>query len=158
MTDKDQMLGTAAAAPTDTIGAWVELARNEKLHTEEELVHSPMIMVVEDDASISRSLQIRLDMHGFRVCQAYDAVLAMDVAKKNRPDVVILDVSIPGGNGFDVAKRLREEPETRDVPVIFLTASLRPDLPQRAAALGAAAFLTKPFDSSELLSEIRALL
>lgn len=158
MIDSQGNLDVHPAEPTDTIGAWVELARKEKLCTEEQLTHAPMVMVVEDDASISRSLQIRLDMHGFRVCQAYDAVLAMDVAKKNRPDVVILDVSIPGGSGFDVAKRLREEPETANVPVIFLTASLRPDLPQRAAELGAAAFLTKPFDSSELMAEIRNLL
>ncbi len=117
----------------------------------------PMIMVVEDDVDISRSLQIRLGMHGFRVCQAFDAVLAMDVAKRHRPDLVILDISMPGGSGFDVADRLRAEPGSENVPIIFLTASLRPDLPERASLVGASAFLTKPYDSAQLLSEVRRL-
>ena len=119
---------------------------------------APMILVVEDNADISTALQLRLKMHGFRVCQAFDAVLAMDVAMQNLPDLAILDISMPGGSGFDVAKRLRAEPDTAHVPVIFLTASLRPGLSDEAARVGAAAFLTKPFESSELIDEIRRLL
>ncbi len=122
------------------------------------LSFAPMVLVVEDDPHISTALQIRLKMHGFRVCQAFDAVLAMDVAKQNAPDVAILDISMPGGNGFDVARRLHADPLTAHVPFIFLTASLRPGLDEEAAKVGASAFLTKPFDSRELMDEIRRLL
>ena len=118
----------------------------------------PMVMIVEDDADISRAIQMRLEMHGFQTCQAFDATSAMGVAKENSPALALLDVSMPGGSGFDVAADLRAEPETQNVPVIFLTASLRPDFPETAELMGAAAFLQKPFNSAELLETICKLL
>ena len=117
----------------------------------------PMVLIVEDDPAVSCSLEIRLRTHGYRVCKAFDATLAMDVAVRNRPDVAILDISLPGGSGFDVAERLKAEPSTSHVNVIFLTASHASELPARAYEVGADVFMTKPYSSSELIEEVGQL-
>ncbi len=118
---------------------------------------APMVMIVEDDHDIACSLMIRLRTHGMRTCLATNALEALQVAQDNEPDCAILDINMPGGNGFDVAQQLKEEPRTLGVPVIFLTASMRPDLKDRADAMGAAAFMTKPYDATILMETVRKL-
>lgn len=117
----------------------------------------PMILIVEDDKDISRAIQMRLEMQGFRTCQAFDALSAMDVARDNAPVLALLDVSMPGGSGFDVAAKIRAHPATQGTRIVFLTASLRPEFSEEAEMLGAA-FLQKPFQSKELLDTIIGLL
>lgn len=86
---------------------------------------------------------------------AFDAVMAMAKALEHHPDVILLDISMPGGNGFTVAERLQDSSLTVDIPVIFLTASKEPGLRERAKELGAVGFLEKPFEAQELLSVIQ---
>ena len=112
------------------------------------------VLIVEDDEHVSRALRVRLQAQGFRVTVAFDAVEAMRSATEACPDVIVLDIHLPGGNGLMVAERLLGEPATTDLPVVFITASDQARLRERAAELSAVAFLVKPFEASELLDAI----
>jgi CheY-like chemotaxis protein len=116
------------------------------------------ILVVEDEPRIVEMLTTRLKAAGYRVIPAYDAVLAGMMALKHHPDLILLDISMPGGNGLLVAERLQNVETTASIPIIFLTASSQPSLRARAMALGAVAFFEKPYDAHQLLAAIaRAL-
>lgn len=112
------------------------------------------VLIVDDDELVSKALRIRLQSQGFRITVAFDAVGAMESAVKDRPDVIILDINLPGGNGLIVAERLLAESATTDLPIIFITACDQQRLRERAAELSAAAFLVKPFEAGELLDAI----
>jgi len=112
------------------------------------------ILIVEDDKLICKALGIRLTAHGYRVRTAPDAVIAMNEALGKVPDLVLLDINLPGGNGLMVAERLMANERTTDVPVIFITASRQPRLRERAAELSAIAYLEKPFSAADLLDAI----
>jgi len=118
----------------------------------------PKILLVEDDEKIVKALTVRLKSQGYEVVAAFDAVMATSKAMEHHPDVILLDISMPGGNGFTVAERLHDSSLTADIPIIFLTASKEPGLRERAKELGAMAFLEKPFEAQELVSFIRQAL
>ena len=111
------------------------------------------ILVVEDDQNIAKALALRLKSAGYEVTIAFDGMTAVAAARKVQPDLLLLDISVPAGNGFTVAVRVRELIVTA-TPMIFLTASKQPGLRQEAQDLGAA-FFEKPYDADELLSAIR---
>ena len=113
------------------------------------------ILFVEDDEKIVKALTIRLKSQGYDVVAAFDAIMAMSKAMEHHPDVILLDISMPGGNRFTVAERLQDSSLTVDIPVIFLTASKEPGLRERAKELGAVGYLEKPFEAQELLSVIQ---
>jgi CheY-like chemotaxis protein len=112
------------------------------------------ILIVEDDKRIIAALNIRLRAKGYDVCAAYDAPLAMTQAIAHRPDLALLDISMPGGDGFVVAERLRSNVDTASIPIIFITALKQPDLRERAQAVGAVALFEKPFESDDLVAAI----
>ncbi len=115
------------------------------------------ILVVEDDQKVAMGLAIRLKHSGYEVTLASDALSGLESAMKTRPDLVLLDISLPGGNGFTVAERIRALlPIT--TPTIFLTASKQPGLREKARDLGAAAFFQKPYESEDLLAAIQLAL
>ena len=116
------------------------------------------ILIVEDDRDIGHALNLRLQSAGYEVTVAEDAVLAMSRAVAADPDLVILDISMPGGDGFDVAERLRSEPRTAGVPYIFITASKLPELRKNAELAGCVGYFEKPFDSRELLECVESVL
>jgi DNA-binding response OmpR family regulator len=113
------------------------------------------ILIVEDDQKISQVLSIRLRAAGYEVAAAFDAVMASSVAVKTRPDLVILDISMPGGDGFQVAERIQLLGATAGVPMIFITASKKPEFRQKALELGAVGFFEKPYEPEELLAAVR---
>jgi CheY-like chemotaxis protein len=116
------------------------------------------ILVVEDEPRIVEMLTTRLKAAGYHVIAASDAVLAGIMALKHHPDLILLDISMPGGNGLMVAERLQNAEATADIPVIFLTASSQPGLRAKAMVLGAVGFFEKPYDAHQLLAAIaRAL-
>jgi PAS domain S-box-containing protein len=96
--------------------------------------------------------------HGYDVIAGYDAVLAATMAVKHRPDLILLDITMPGGDGFLVAERLRNLDETARIPIIFLTASKQPGLREKAMELSPAGFFEKPYEAEELLGAIEAAL
>ncbi len=111
------------------------------------------ILIVEDDKKIVMALSIRLRAAGYEVFQAYDVVSGTMMAKKHEPQLILLDISMPGGNGFDVADRIRNK---MDLPanIIFLTAHKEPALREKAMQMGAAAFFEKPYDPDLLLDTV----
>jgi DNA-binding response OmpR family regulator len=111
------------------------------------------ILIVEDDKSIAMALGIRLKSHGYEVAIAPDAVTGVNSALKLRPDLILLDISMPAGSGFSVAERLQLLLPTI-TPFIFLTASKQPGLREKAKELGAVGFFEKPYDAEELLAAI----
>ena len=116
------------------------------------------ILVVEDDVAVSQALTVRLEAAGYDVSQAYDSTYGVSKAVNETPDLILLDLMMPAGGGIWVAERLNENPETSDVPVVFLTASREAGLRDRAHALGGAAYFEKPYDSTELLDTVDGLL
>jgi DNA-binding response OmpR family regulator len=113
------------------------------------------ILIIEDDENAALSLMIRLKAHGYAAWVAGDAIKGLSTAIRNTPDLILLDIAIPGGDGFTLAEKLRNVPQTKNVPVIFLTASDDPELRQKVMNLGAAGLLEKPFCAEELLLMIK---
>lgn len=116
------------------------------------------ILIVEDNPKIAKAVAARLKHHGYAVKIACDAPSALMQARKHEPDVAILDISIPGGNGIDVAENLKLNICEKELPVIFITASKDPALKERASEIHAAAFLEKPFSAQQLVSAIEGAL
>lgn len=115
------------------------------------------VLVIEDDQHIANALHARLSANELNVEHAYDATSALSIAKRTEPDLVVLDISMPGGDGFIVAERLRNW-RGDDLPLIFITASKKPGLRERAIELNAAEYFEKPFDGNKLVeSVVRAL-
>jgi DNA-binding response OmpR family regulator len=115
------------------------------------------ILIVEDDQNIAKALAIRLKSAGYEVTLAPGAMTGVAVALKFQPDLALLDISLPSGNGFNVAEKIQELVVTA-TPIIFLTAIKQPGLRQKARDLGAAEFFEKPYDADELLAAIRRAL
>jgi CheY-like chemotaxis protein len=116
------------------------------------------VLLVEDDPKISLAFGVRLKSMGYTVVTAGDAISAISQVRKCKPDVILLDISLPGGDGFLVAERVSHLIEASATPIIFITASQRPDLQERAMKLGAVAFLRKPFHATELADAIESAL
>lgn len=113
------------------------------------------ILVVEDDADINKALCIRLKAAGYTVCSATDSYMGLKMALKVQPDLMILDISMPAGDGFSIVNRIRENTSQKDIPFIMLTASNRAEYREQATSLGATAYFEKPYESGELLDAIQ---
>lgn len=133
----------------------MQAARNV---TNEERAPSPRILVVEDEPDIAALVAYQLTREGFRVetvANGEDALMAVD---REAPDLVVLDRMLPGVSGDDVLRRIKEEPATRQVPVLVLTAKREQDERIRGLELGADDYLTKPFSPRELVLRVQAIL
>jgi two-component system, OmpR family, phosphate regulon response regulator PhoB len=119
---------------------------------------SHRVLVVDDEPDITALVAYHLAKAGYRVSTAANGSDALRAAREERPDVVVLDVMLPGIAGLDVLAEMRARPETRDVGVILLTA--KRDEPDRikGLSLGADDYLTKPFSPAELVLRVQALL
>lgn len=116
------------------------------------------ILVVEDDPDIAEALGIRLEAAGYEVHIACEGTGATQIMQDVHPGLALLDVSLPGGeDGISVAQRLRDITGDGTPRVLFLTASLRPDLHERALSLPGARLVRKPYDSKELMATIAEL-
>ena len=113
------------------------------------------ILLVEDDADTRAGMTLRLRSWGYDVTQAADGQSAITLAQKRRPDLVLLDLGLPAGDGFTVLQRLSRLANTAGVPVVVLTARAAESDHERARSLGAAAVLVKPADNDALLALIR---
>ena len=113
------------------------------------------IMIIDDDKDLLLGLAVRLKAGGYTVVCAMDAVMAMTTARKEEPDLVLLDLGLPGGDGFVVLDRLRSLAAFPAVPVIVLSAWDPARNKERALKAGASAFFQKPAANHELLATIR---
>src|SRR5499427_8961628 len=116
----------------------------------------PLILIVDDLPQNVRLLEAVLSPHGFRVVTASSGQEALDVLSKEHPDLVLLDILMPGIDGYEVCRRIREDPATAFLPVIMITAS-GDEEKIRAIESGADDFVGKPFDQAELLARVRSL-
>ncbi|QUD86579.1 phosphate regulon transcriptional regulator PhoB [Phenylobacterium montanum] len=118
----------------------------------------PYILVVEDEDALSALLQYNLDKEGYRVAVAADGEEALVVIDEQMPDLVVLDWMLPKVSGVEVCRRLRARPETRNLPIIMLTARGEESDRIRGLDTGADDYVVKPFSMSELAARIRAVL
>jgi two-component system response regulator MprA len=118
----------------------------------------PVVLVVDDEEDIRMVLQARLETAGYEVRTAINGMEALDQIRSSPPDLVILDVMLPGIDGFGVCAMIKRDQRYSRIPVILLTARSQPQDRATGAALGADAHLLKPFRADELLAEVRRLL
>jgi CheY-like chemotaxis protein len=116
------------------------------------------VLMVDDDNTTLLGLGVRLKAMGYTVFTAKDAVSAVSAVRKGNPDVVVLDISLPAGDGFVVAERVQNLSGTAATPIIFMTSSGKSGLRERAMKMGAVAFLQKPFDATQLADAIEQAL
>ena len=121
-------------------------------------VERKKVLVCDDDAAILRVLEVNLQIEGYEVLTAKDGEEAVQLALESQPDLVILDVMMPRLDGYQACEKMKANDELRETPVIFLSArGERADIAE-ARSLGAAEYLTKPFDPMELLERVAKLL
>jgi len=113
------------------------------------------VLIVDDEADILQSVGRRLCFAGYEVSFASDGAEATQMALAERPDVIILDIGMPCGDGHTVAERIRSNPKTMFTPIIFLTARTADIDKQKAEEVGAFAYVTKPFKSEELVDLVK---
>lgn len=115
---------------------------------------SKTVLIADDEQNIVISLEFLLTQAGYRVVVAHDGQEALGAIRRENPDLVLLDVMLPRLSGFDVCQKIRENPDWRDMRVLMLTAKGREVEVSKGLALGADAYITKPFSTQELLAEI----
>jgi len=118
----------------------------------------PRVLIVEDEPHIRLSLEILLDRAGYATTSAADGEQGLDLIRRLRPDVVLLDIMMPRLNGYEVCRAVTSDAELRTIPVIMLTAKAQEVEVLKGLGLGAAAYVTKPFGNAEVLEAIRAAL
>jgi CheY-like chemotaxis protein len=116
------------------------------------------VLLVEDEEQLRRVMKDLLQREGYRVAEARDGVQALDEVDRFAPDVIILDLNLPGLDGYGVLAQLRSRPATRDIPVMVLTAKGDEDNEVRVFELGADDFVTKPFRARALTARLEAML
>jgi len=113
------------------------------------------VLVVDDDAKTVELVELYLNRDGYKVLTAYDGVEALRLARESHPDLIVLDLMLPGMDGLEVCRTLRDE---SDVPIIMLTAKTTDEDKLTGLGLGADDYVTKPFSPKELAARVRAVL
>lgn len=116
------------------------------------------LLVVDDDKQITRLLQSYLEKSGFAVLTAYDGENALRVIRHERPDLVVLDLMLPGRDGWEVTRTVRADPHLAEIPILMLTARVEDTDKILGLELGADDYLTKPFNPREVVARVRAIL
>jgi DNA-binding response OmpR family regulator len=116
------------------------------------------ILIVDDEPNILVTLEYLMKREGYEVLLARDGEQALDLLRREHPRLVLLDVMMPGKNGFEVCQELRADEAIRDTVVLMLTAKGRDADVAKGMGVGADAYVTKPFSTRELVDKVRALL
>jgi CheY-like chemotaxis protein len=115
------------------------------------------VLIVDDDAAVRLVCATVLELEGYEVLEAANGQEALDLARSAAPDVMLLDISMPVLDGFGVAAALRSDSKTRELPFVFLTGELDPQVIRQGGEVGAAGFFTKPFDPAAMVDFIRRI-
>jgi CheY-like chemotaxis protein len=116
------------------------------------------VLLVDDEAAMRAVCRLNLELEGFDVLEASEGPEALNVAARERPDLVLLDVMMPAMDGFDVARRLQANPATSAIPVVFMTALAASDDRRRGFDAGGVGYVVKPFDPVRLGETVRTTL
>jgi two-component system alkaline phosphatase synthesis response regulator PhoP len=116
------------------------------------------ILVVEDEVELTRAIQIRLEQAGYEVLIAYDGKEALEKARGENPDLIVLDLMLPKIDGYKVCRMLKFDEKYKKIPVVMLTARAQEKDESLGYEVGADVFITKPFKYQMLLTKIRELL
>ncbi len=120
---------------------------------------SRKILLIEDEKDIQTLVKMSLEFTGgHQVTAADNGLTGIEMAENEQPDVILLDVMMPKLDGFETFRRLQDKENTKNIPVIFLTAKAQKKEREQGLALGAIGYLTKPFDAMKLNEEMEALL
>lgn len=116
------------------------------------------VLIVDDEPNIVTSLEYLMSRSGYEVVTAHDGEDALEVVESFVPDVVLLDVMMPRRSGYEVLQQIRERPEWRHIKIVMLTARGRDAAVSKGLALGADAYVTKPFSSRDLMAKVGELI
>src|SRR4030095_16781195 len=116
------------------------------------------ILIVEDDSKLALALSVRLKACGYATWIAADGIIAVTTAVRVKPDLILLDVMLPAGNGFDLIEEFGRFDETSQPPIILTTASRDPELRRKSIDMGAAGLLRKPYEPDELMGIVSQVL
>ncbi len=117
----------------------------------------PTVLVVDDSDVIRSLIVLNLELEGFSVHEARDGQECLDVVEKVRPDLITLDAAMPRRDGFSTLEALRTNPATSSIPVVMVSARAQGSDVARGKALGADAYITKPFEPEDLVQTVRSL-
>jgi DNA-binding response OmpR family regulator len=116
------------------------------------------ILIVDDEPSIIVALQFLMEQNGYETLVAFSGEEAMEVVAQHRPDLILLDIMLPVVDGFEVCQRVREKAEWKDIRIVLVTALDRESNVAKGLALGADAYVTKPFANADLIAKVKELL
>lgn len=113
------------------------------------------ILIVEDDRIVRSGLKVLMINEGFETYFTDNGIDAVDMATKNKPDVILCDIAMPGMDGYEVLKALRSKPDTAKIPILFLTARITKEEEKFGLELGVNAYLKKPMWPEEIVEEVK---
>lgn len=116
------------------------------------------IMIIEDNQVIVELLERRLSRQGYQVISCVDSEVALELCRRERPDLVILDILMPGRSGWEIMEEMKSDPEMASTPIIVSTVKNRPEDVERARELQAADYIAKPYVFSDLLERVERAL
>lgn len=116
------------------------------------------ILIVDDESTFLEALQVRLEANGYSVVSASDGQEGLEKAKEEKPDMILLDVMMPKMNGYQVCRELKQNPETKGIKIIMLTAKAQESDKFWGQECGTDSYVTKPFENEELLKRIEEVL
>ncbi|MBN8677101.1 MAG: response regulator [Chitinophagales bacterium] len=116
------------------------------------------VLIVDDEPNIVLAIEFLLQREGYRTEKAYDGIQALEVAEAFQPDILILDVMMPGLNGFEVGQKIRQMPALEYTKIIFLTAKGTQRDKETGYASGAEMYMIKPFDNEELVAAVNEMM
>jgi len=116
------------------------------------------ILVIEDESDFRMMLRARLEANGYEVAEAEDGAVGLETARKINPDLIMLDVMMPKMDGYKVARLLKFDEKRRHIPIVMLTARSQQNDRETGKAVGADAYLTKPYNPEEMLETVARLL
>lgn len=116
------------------------------------------VLIVDDEPSLVTPLRFLMEQHGHAVCVVTDGAEVVPAVRSHRPDLVLLDINLPSRDGYEVCEALRAEPNADAVRIVMLTVNSREVDRERGLALGADAYITKPFGIQEVIDRVESLL
>jgi two-component system phosphate regulon response regulator PhoB len=117
----------------------------------------PKILIVDDDITITELMKVLVTMEGHQPTTVNDSTKAIEVASSVNPDLITLDLMMPGLTGFELCELLHNDPKFEKIPIVIVSAKDDPESKEKALKAGATEYITKPFASDELMGKIKAL-